>query len=331
MHKILFVASGNIKDGISPIQLNQGSSLEKIGNRIDYFPIKGKGCRGYLRAIIKLRKELKKISVDVIHAHYGLCGIVALLARRKERIVISFMGDDIIGTNKPNGSVYLVSKAFARFNIFLARYFYNYSIAKSPEMLKKIALKKKAILIPNGVDINKFKPEIQDVASEKTGFAPNKKHVIFVSNPTRVEKNFALAQKACEMIADPLLELHHITDVAHDLLPVYYNTANLLLLTSFHEGSPNVIKEAMACNCPIVATDVGDVKWLFGDTPGHYITSFEPTDVAKKIKLALQFHNEHGQTRGRERIIALGLDSETVAKRIVEVYKKVLDGNKATE
>ena len=109
------------------------------------------------------------------------------------------------------------------------------------------------------------------------------------------------------------------------MLNLYYNSADLLLLTSFHEGSPNVIKEAMACNCPIVSTDVGDVKRLFGEyTRCLYIHSFDPIDVAEKIKQASSSAKKHGQTNGRERIIELGLDSNTIAEKIIEVYNEVL-------
>ena len=99
----------------------------------------------------------------------------------------------------------------------------------------------------------------------------------------------------------------------------------LVILTSLWEGSPNVIKEAMACNCPIVSTNVGDVRWVIGDTEGCYITSFDPEDVAEKIKLALEFGK---RTNGRDRIIELGLDSETIAKRLIDIYSKVLEENK---
>jgi glycosyltransferase involved in cell wall biosynthesis len=95
-------------------------------------------------------------------------------------------------------------------------------------------------------------------------------------------------------------------------------------MTSISEASPQFIKEAMACNCPTVSTDVGDVKKLIGNTDGCYITTFDPEDVAEKVKMALEFRIKYKQTNGRKRIIELGLDSETVAGKVIEVYKKVL-------
>jgi len=104
----------------------------------------------------------------------------------------------------------------------------------------------------------------------------------------------------------------------------YYNVADILVMPSYKEGSPNIIKEAMACNCPIVSTDVGDVKEVIGDTKGCYVTSFDPDDVAEKIKLTLEFAEKEGRTRGRERIIKLGLDLDSVAEKIIELYKGMI-------
>ena len=78
-----------------------------------------------------------------------------------------------------------------------------------------------------------------------------------------------------------------------------------MILTSFSEGSPQIIKESMACNCPIVSTDVGDVRDVIGETEGCYICSYDPKDVADKIKLALTYSEEKGRTNGRKRIIEL--------------------------
>jgi glycosyltransferase involved in cell wall biosynthesis len=124
-------------------------------------------------------------------------------------------------------------------------------------------------------------------------------------------------------------------DIVDSQLKVVYNKTHeeilseilqtdILLLTSRWEGSPNIIKEAMACNRPIVATDVGDIRWLFGNEPGHYICDFDPQDIAAKIEQALDFNDKNGRTNGRNRIIELGLDSISIAKKLESVYNEVL-------
>jgi teichuronic acid biosynthesis glycosyltransferase TuaC len=126
----------------------------------------------------------------------------------------------------------------------------------------------------------------------------------------------SLDNECIQLIAVHLIE--------HELLKYYYNAADLLLLTSYHEGSPNVIKEAMACNCPIVSTDVGDVRWVIGDIKGCYLTSFDVVDVSEKILMALEYSAVNGSTNGRDRIIELGLDSASVAKKIINIYEQLI-------
>jgi glycosyltransferase involved in cell wall biosynthesis len=115
-----------------------------------------------------------------------------------------------------------------------------------------------------------------------------------------------------------------VSNIPGPQLKFYYSSADLLLLTSFHEGSPNVIKEAMACNCPVVSTEVGDVRFLFGESDGHFISSFDPSDVAEKIQTALEYSQTTGRTGGNSRIIQLGLDSERIAEKIIKLYNNVL-------
>ena len=179
-------------------------------------------------------------------------------------------------------------------------------------------------LIPNGVDLEKFHFISKEKARSLTGVNLNDKLVIFISDTKRTEKNYKLAEESVALLSDFKVKFLPLTGVDHSVLINYYNTADVLILTSFHEGSPNVIKEAMACNCPIVSTNVGEVKWLMGNIAGCHISSFDPVEFAEKIKLAIAFRGKHGQTNGRERIIELGLDSETVAGKIINVYKKVL-------
>ncbi len=102
---------------------------------------------------------------------------------------------------------------------------------------------------------------------------------------------------------------------------IYLNATDVLLLTSKWEGSPNVIKEAMACNCPIVSTNVGDVKWLLDGVEGCFITTNDPRDVADKINKALNFKSK---TKGRDKLFRLGFDSEHIAKKIIKVYEELI-------
>jgi len=190
-------------------------------------------------------------------------------------------------------------------------------------MKKELGIDKVEV-IPNGVDLEIFKPLDKNECRKKLGWKQDRKIVLFASNPQRSEKNFSLAQKTIAALYIEDIELKVIYNVPHTEMPLYFNGSDLLLSTSLWEGSPNVIKEAMACNCPIVSTNVGDVKWLLDGVESCFITTNDPNDVADKIKKALNFKSK---TNGREKLICLGLDSEHIAKKIIKVYEEVINNN----
>ena len=302
---MLFISSGNSMNGISPIIKNQGESLEAEGSELDYFTINGKGIMGYLNNIPRLRKFLEVNQFDIVHAHYSLSAFTASLSGAKP-LVVSLMGSDVHA-----GTFYkFVIKLFETI-------FWSKTIVKSKSMYDQISIKK-AEIIPNGVDFNKFKPLSKVDSQESLGWDINKKHVLFAANPGKKVKNFDLARSAFENIKDKDVELHYLNDVSNEQMPIYHNAADLILLTSMWEGSPNVIKEAMACNIPIVSTDVGDVKEIIGKTEGCYVAAFHPQDIATKIQLALDFGK---RTTGRNDIGHL--ESDIIAKKIIGVYKTV--------
>ena len=99
-----------------------------------------------------------------------------------------------------------------------------------------------------------------------------------------------------------------------------YSAVDCLLITSIREGSPQVVKEAMACNCPIVSTNVGDVKEVIGDTRNCYITNFDPQYIALCLDKVLETSE---RANGRQRILNLKLDISDIAKRLDEIYKRI--------
>jgi glycosyltransferase involved in cell wall biosynthesis len=156
---------------------------------------------------------------------------------------------------------------------------------------------------------------------EKIGFALDKYYLIWVSNPKRPEKNYKLAEDAVKYLKRDDIELVAVYNKPNELLPYYYSAADALLLTSLWEGSPNVIKEALACNCPIVSTDVGDVTHLIDGVDGCYLAGYDVEDFADKLSLVLKFGK---RTEGRKRIIDLGIDSDSIASKLEEVYNSVI-------
>ena len=154
---------------------------------------------------------------------------------------------------------------------------------------------------------------------KNTELDKNKINIIFVAEHiTSKVKNYQLAKAAMKFLPKNYV-LYPITGLKHNELINYYNAADMLLLTSFSEGSPNVIKEAMACNCPIVSTDVGDVKQVIKYTENCYNCNFEPQDIAEKItKVA----NLQSRSNGRDNI--KNLDANLIAKKLCNLYKECL-------
>jgi glycosyltransferase involved in cell wall biosynthesis len=320
---VLFVYSGNQSSENSNLVLTQASSLMAHNINVDIFAIKGHGFFGYIQNILPLRKQLKKEKYNIVHAHYGLCGLVALFARNcQTKIIVSFMGNDLLGDHAKNGKSTIFGNLLVSVNQLCAKY-YDHIIVKSIEMASKVSFSNLSV-IPNGVDLDNFNYIDKSLALNRVAWEKNFKHILFISSPNRAEKNFKLTEDSLKQLNMQEIQLHFLQNVPHGDVKLYFYASDLCILTSFHEGSPNVIKEAMVCNCPIVSTDVGDVSWVIGNTEGCYICSFEPSEIAKSIKRALDFARFKGRTNGRERIIEFGLDSESIAKRVLEVYEKVV-------
>ena len=308
--KVLFVSSGNSRYGIVSFIKSQGESLRREGVDLDFYPLKGKGIKGYIKSIKPLAAYLKKNKYDIIHAHYGLIGLVCILTFSRTPIVLSVMGDDAYGNFNIKGKR-IKSSYFGMFLTQIALIFVKKIIVKSKNILKVIPYKSKSYIQPNGVDFELFKPSSDTL---------NKNRILFLADENNPRKNYKLLKDALNIIDDNTLECINPFPIEHHEFPAYLNKSSVFVLTSYNEGSPNVVKEAMACNIPIVSTDVGDVTDVISNTEGCYITTFEPEDVADKIKKALVFGK---RTTGREDI--KHLEASVVANRIITIYKEITE------
>lgn len=309
--KVLFISSGNSIHGISPLVKRQGESLSKAGIEIFFFTIKGKGFIGYLSNLWRLKKILKEIIPDIIHAHYAMSAFLATLAGCRP-LIVSLMGSDVKRSALVRSLIKLHTKTL-----------WCQTIVKSVDMRKSLKLNNIEV-IPNGIDISIFYPIDKQTCLDKLGWSKEKRHLLFGGDPSRAEKNYSLALKAFLALKDDRVEIHALINVPSEIIPLWINASDVVLLTSFWEGSPNVIKEAMACNCPAVSTNVGDVEHLFQKVPGYFIAGFTTEDLTRNIKEALDFAYKFNKTNGRQKIIDLGLDSEKIAFRIIEVYKEAI-------
>ena len=151
----------------------------------------------------------------------------------------------------------------------------------------------------------------------------DKKYVLFAGAFDNQVKNAPLAKEAVALLQDEKLELLELKGYSREEVTLLMCAADAFLMTSFTEGSPQVIKETLSCGCPIVSVDVGDVKERVDGVAGCFVANTrEPKELAELIQKALSFE---GKTKGREKIIADGLDNRQVAEKLVRIYEKILE------
>lgn len=300
----------------------QIDSIIKKGIACDVYFINGRKSRwNYIRAIWPIFKASISGGYDLIHAHYGLSAIPARFQWSLPS-VISFCGDDILGSPKQNGRPTKRSLLICWISRMLAKQSAGV-IVKSKEMLKNIPKSCSAQIIPNGVDLELFRPIPMKMARAKLGLSMNKKYILFANNPKIPVKRFELARKAVDIANQHQTdcELISIFGKTREEVCLYMNVSNCLLVTSYHEGSPNVIKEAMACNLPIVSVDVGDVAEIVDGTENCYICESDPFEIAQKLTNIL---SKDRRSNGRENIASLEISE--VAEKISKYYEEILKG-----
>ena len=302
--KVLVVASYN-KGRFAPFIIEQAEALKKQGCQVEFFGLQGKGLWGYVQNLPALRQQMKSFCPYVVPAHYGLSGLFANMQRRIP-VVTTYHGSDI-----NNKSVLRFSKIAMRLSAW--------NIFVSTKTMEIVRPKKKYSLIPCGIDLSDLQLTEKSAARQKMNLSAEKKYVLFAGAFDNKVKNAPLAKEAVSLLRDNNVELLELKGYSRDEVTLLMCAADAFLMTSFTEGSPQVVKEALACGCPIVSVDVGDVKERTQGVEGCYVAKTrEPQELAELLRNAMTFERK---TKGRERILADGLDNCQVAAKLTDIYQ----------
>jgi len=290
---------------------DQVSSLREEGIDVDVLFINGvKNTINYIWAFPRLWARLLTKRYDLIHAHYVFSGIIAR-AQFLYPVILTHHGSQVFDSWQ--APVCRITSKFV-----------DRTIVVSPEMKERGHLNE-AVVIPCGINFNFFKPIPRNQARKQLNLPRDKKLVVFIGEYYKENKRWDIVQESVKMLKAncPQAELVLVSKQPFDVIPKYMNACDVLVLASNGEGSPMVIKEAMACNLPIVSVPVGDVPDVIGNTEGCYLCSQEPRDIAQKLELAL---NLGKRTNGRVKMAHLGVDA--ISKRIISIYEEVLKKKK---
>ena len=298
---------------------SQIEMLRQRGLPIKVFAMAGRSRKWvYPKGMVQLRQVLANTQVDLIHAHYSYAGMVAR-TQRQVPVVVSFMGCDLLGGVDDEGKRSLVSILDASAAQMLALSV-DGVIVKSREMAGKIP-RRDVHVIPNEVNFERFHPVDMAEARASLGLDPHKKYILFAANPAEGRKRYPFSKEVVDYLAqrDPSVELLVVYKEPQERLVLYMNACDALIFPSYQEGSPNIVKQAMACNLPIVATDVGDIREMIGGTEGCFVCDPEVSLFAERLETILR---RGGRTQGREHIHYL--HPSVITDKIITVYEEVL-------
>lgn len=293
--------------GSTPCIRDQVDALRAAGVEIDVLHIDRYNKLNYLRAAWSmLGLSLQGKRYDLIHAHYGHSGLLARL-QFKYPIVVTFHGSDLL--HRKDGAI---GKLVCRM---------VEGVIVMTEQMKSVSRRKDAHVIPFGVDASLFRPYPLEQARRELELPLDKKLVLFPWNPSREVKRFDVVQESVRRLQQERTDvsLEVVFDQPRATIARYMQACDVMIVASNYEGSPMAVREAMACNLPIVSVDVGDIRQIIGDVAGCYLCEREPGDMAEKLATALQ---RSERTNGYEVIMRMGTD--WAASQVLAVYESVL-------
>jgi glycosyltransferase involved in cell wall biosynthesis len=302
----------------------QIKGLRHVGMIVEVICAEKKRIKGYLGLSQRLRSCIADFQPQIVHVMYG--GIIAEIATRvvnDRPCVVSFCGSDLLGEHLSGP----LRKLIAGYGVLASRWAASRSsgiVVKSQNLLQALPSyvdRSKARIIPNGIDLQRFRCLDRSRCREKLGWSEKRFHIMFSDSFRNPVKRPELARAAVEEVKrfGFEAEMHYLNGVAHRDVPQWLNASDVLLLTSSHEGSPNVVKEALACDVPVVSVEVGDVRERIMGIEGCYLASPQASELAAKLCLV---YAGPRRVSGRAKISELSL--ERVTLRLREFYAEIL-------
>lgn len=302
-----------------PFIVRQVDFLRRAGIELDLFTFRGgKRPQNYARAWLQANRQIATKKYDLIHAQWGQSGMLALPKRIP--LVVTFRGDDlegIIGAGGKHTIQGYILQSFSKLVAMLA----DEVIVVSETLARKLPHRRYHV-IPSGLDLDLFRPMSREEARKRLGLPNDRHYVLFAGMAGNPRKRFDLAKAVIEQVCQEMdVELLVASNVEHSQIPIYMNASSALLLTSLHEGSPNVVKEALACNIPVVSTQVGDVQDRIGHLPGCIVCPDDrPETIAANLLQVLRLPE-----RPEIRQTVKELDENLLTQKVIQVYRQALN------
>ncbi|WP_264196300.1 glycosyltransferase [Microvirga lenta] len=320
MPRVLAVIPGDENDRSSMVfARRQMSSLEKRGVKVRTFFLSSRTSPSEVfRELRRFRQAVKQFDPDVVHAHYGTMTALFCAMGSAHPLVISFRGSDLNPTSDIGFLRSLVGRLFSQVSVLRAKHV----ICVSQQLQDRLwARPCPTSIIFDGVDLSLFKPIPQLEARRKLGWSLDSKLVFFNLGGRPAGKRLSLAESAIDHArsAIPDIDLVPVSKVAPEQIPLYMNGCDCLLLTSDWEGSPTVVKEALACNLPVVSVDVGDVKELLAGVEPSRIVPSDPKVIGEAIIDVLKTGaRSNGSTRAGD------VSEENTTSRVLSIYQSLM-------
>jgi teichuronic acid biosynthesis glycosyltransferase TuaC len=283
----------------------QVEDLRALGLDVDVFSFDGRiDWREYPRAARALRRTAAGNGWDLVHAHYGLTGAVAL-AQQHAPVVTTFWGSD---TFVPWQRA--VSYAVARLTVPLF-----VSDTGRSRLRRRFAA-----VVPSSVDTERFRPRPRAEARRALGWDESGVYVLLPGPRRSTMKNAALFDATLDSLPAGLgARGVALEGYARDEVALVMNAVDVTLMTSVSEGSPVAVRESLACETPVVSVEVGDVPALLRDLPGCAVCERDPRTLANRVQQALK--------AGRSPVLrerAAEFSRERMARKVLAVYDQAL-------